>query len=293
MRNIRAAAALALALTASTPSRTIAETRRWWRARCSTGAGPGASGSARAIAGLDHVELPVLDLKTEAGGLTPLREVGSMQTVGLAFKGADGTAYTFRKLMKASERTLPSQWLRTPMEAILRDQTSAAHPAAPVIAGGLAALGIEFYGSRVMVMPDDPALGKVPGRPSGTRWGRSMNTSGPGMRGITEVISTADLWKKWLAGGPESRVDTRAFLKARLFDLVVGNWDRHQQQWRWARLPGNPSWEPLPEDADQAFTRYEGKALGYSGGHPPPLHALLGRIPEAHRRPHSQQRGSW
>ena len=27
-------------------------------------------------------------------------------------------------------------------------------------------------------------------------------------------------------------------------------------------MPGQPLWEPLPEDADQAFTRYEGKAMG-------------------------------
>jgi hypothetical protein len=59
-------------------------------------------------------------------------------------------------------------------------------------------------------------------------------------------------------------VDTRAFVKARLFDVVIGNWDRHQQQWRWARMPGSPLWEPVPEDADQALTKYQGKALGYS-----------------------------
>lgn len=266
MRKIRAGAGLALALMASIPSRTIAETRKVVAGELFNRGGSWRFwfGEGYRGAWTTPVELPVLNLKTEAGGLTPLREVGSMQTVGLAFKGADGTGYTFRKLMKASERTLPSQWLRTPMEAILRDQTSAAHPAAPVIAGGLArALGIRFYGSRVMVMPDDPALGKFRETFANTV-GTFDEYIGPRYEGITEVISTADLWKKWLAGGPESRVDTRAFLKARLFDLVVGNWDRHQQQWRWARLPGNPLWEPLPEDADQAFTRYEGKALGYS-----------------------------
>jgi hypothetical protein len=210
------------------------------------------------------VELPVLDLRTEAGGLTPLREVGSMQTVGLALKGADGHSFTFRKLMKASERSLPKEFLGTPMEAILRDQTAAAHPASPVIVGALArALGIRFYGSRVMIMPDDPALGKFKETFANTV-GTFDEYIAPGSYGITEIISTADLWKKWLEGGPDSRVDSRAFLKARLFDLTVGNWDRHQQQWRWAHTPGNPRWEPLPEDADQAFTHYEGKALAYS-----------------------------
>ena len=66
---------------------------------------------------------------------------------------------------------------------------------------------------------------------------------------------------------------------------MVGNWDRHQGQWRWARIPGQPLWEPLPEDADQAFTRYEGKAMGavrnvvprfmrYSGEYPKRMEGL-------------------
>ena len=66
---------------------------------------------------------------------------------------------------------------------------------------------------------------------------------------------------------------------------MVGNWDRHQGQWRWARMPGQPLWEPLPEDADQAFTRYEGKAMGaarsvvprfmrYSGEYPKRIEGL-------------------
>jgi hypothetical protein len=98
-------------------------------------------------------------------------------------------------------------------------------------------------------------------------------------------VSSFELWTKWCEGGPENRVDSRAFLKARLFDLVVGNWDRHQGQWRWARFPGRPLWVPLPEDADQAFTRYEGKAIGaartvvprfmrYSGVYPKRIEGL-------------------
>ena len=52
----------------------------------------------------------MLDLKTEAGGLTPLRQVGGFQTEGLAMKGADGRGYTFRKLEKHPERVLPKEW---------------------------------------------------------------------------------------------------------------------------------------------------------------------------------------
>lgn len=231
------------------------------------------------------VDVPVLDLKAEAGGLTPLWQVGGFQTEGLAMKGANGRGYTFRRLEKHPERVLPKEWQDSELKAIAIDQTSAAHPAASVIIGSLArSVGIPFYGSRLAVMPDDPALGEFRQTFGGTV-GTFDEYITPGYEGITEIVSSFDLWKRWCEGGPENRVDSRAFLKARLFDLVVGNWDRHQAQWRWARIPGQPRWEPLPEDADQAFTRYEGKAMSaarsvvprfmrYSGEYPKRIEGL-------------------
>ena len=53
-------------------------------------------------------EAPVLDLATEAGGLEPVRQVGGLQTAGLALRGADGRSYTFRSLHKEPERLLPA-----------------------------------------------------------------------------------------------------------------------------------------------------------------------------------------
>jgi hypothetical protein len=44
-------------------------------------------------------------------------------------------------------------------------------------------------------------------------------------------------------------------------DLLMGDWDRHRRQWRWARIPGKSRYVPLPEDRDQAFARYEGVIL--------------------------------
>ena len=226
------------------------------------------------------VVLPVLDLSTEAGGLVPLRQVGGFQTEGLAMKGADGRGYTFRKLQKHPERVLPKEWQDSELKGIAIDQTAAAHPAATAIVGSLArAVGIRFYGSRLAVMPDDPALGEFRETFGGTV-GTFDEYITPGYEGITEIVSSFELWTKWREGGPENRVDSRAFLKARLFDLVVGNWDRHQGQWRWARVPGQTRWEPLPEDADQAFTRYEGKAIGAARSVVPRFMRYKGEYPK-------------
>ena len=53
------------------------------------------------------VTVAVLDLKKEAGGLTPVRQVGQPPSVGLAMTGADGRSYRFRSLHKESDRMLP------------------------------------------------------------------------------------------------------------------------------------------------------------------------------------------
>ena len=58
----------------------------------------------------------------------------------------------------------------------------------------------------------------------------------------------------------------RAFLKARLFDMMIGDWDRHRRQWRWAKFERRAGWQPIPEDRDTAFSRYEGVILGRRGG---------------------------
>ena len=55
----------------------------------------------------------------------------------------------------------------------------------------------------------------------------------------------------------------RAYLKARLMDLLINDKDRHPGQWRWARFPDGAChvWLPIPEDRDQAFIHYGGVAM--------------------------------
>ena len=102
------------------------------------------------------VRLPLLDLRKEAGGLKPVRQVGQNQSVGLAMAGADGRSYTFRSLHKEADRMLPQELRGTVVGDILRDLTSGTHPAAGVILPTLAeAAGVPHTAPRMVVMPDD------------------------------------------------------------------------------------------------------------------------------------------
>jgi hypothetical protein len=208
------------------------------------------------------VTLPVLDLAREAGGLTPVRQVGGYQTPGLALKGADGRSYTFRSLDKDPSRILPAEWRNTATAKLFKDQIAASHPAAEVVYGALArSVGILFPSSRLVVMPDVPQLGQFR-ETFANKPGTFFEYPTAGFEGALDVISSQDLHARWVQDG--ARADLRAYLKARMLDLVVGNWDRHRNQWRWARLSDQPLWQPVPEDPDQCFSRYEGAALSFA-----------------------------
>jgi hypothetical protein len=213
------------------------------------------------------IRVQLLDLSREAGGLSPVRRVGGRQTQALALRGADGRSYTFRGLSKDVSGLIDEQLRGTIVETILKDQMAAQHPAGELVAGSLTrAAGFHTQSWRLVTLPDDPALGEFrqefkgavgffgefPTGPSGER---------PGTFGLTEVIGHKELYDK-LEADPATRIDVDEFLSARLLDLVLGDWDRHRRQWRWARFEGDPLWHPIPEDRDQAFSRYEGLLLG-------------------------------
>ena len=58
-------------------------------------------------------------------------------------------------------------------------------------------------------------------------------------------------------------MDTRAFLTARLVDVFLGDWDRHQDQWRWARL-GDSDRVPWTRSREIAIRPSRGSTASFS-----------------------------
>src|SRR6478672_8503667 len=145
------------------------------------------------------VQVPVLDLAKEGGGLEPVRKVGGLQTAGLALRGTDGKSYTFRSLHKEPERLLPPEWRNSWPAKLLRDATSATHPGAGVMLPVLArAAGIPWTQPRLVVMPDDPRLGQFR-----SAFANQIGTfeeyptaaaDRSGFEGATAIIPTSELW---------------------------------------------------------------------------------------------------
>ncbi len=209
-----------------------------------------------------------LDLARFAGGLTPVRCGGQRQTKSVRFSGADGQQYAFRSVDKDPTLAMPPDLRETFARDLLQDQISSAHPGGPlVVAPLLEAAGVLQAEPQIFVLPDDPrvialgcmragSLGMIEQRPKDGPDGE------PGFAGALDIATTKKLFDL-LEQHSDHRVDSRAFAVARLLDVFLGDWDRHQLQWRWARFDeaGVHWWRPIPRDRDQAFSRLDGLLL--------------------------------
>ena len=78
-----------------------------------------------------------------------------------------------------------------------------------------------------------------------------------------KVIGTDEVILK-LAKDEKYKIDEKSWIKARLFDMLIGDWDRHHDQWKFEEKKENGSviYSPIPKDRDQAFTKYDGFITG-------------------------------
>jgi hypothetical protein len=227
------------------------------------------------------VAVEVLDLARFAGGLTPTRTGGDFSTRALRFRGADGREYVFRSLDKDATQGLHPDLRNTLADRMVQDQVSVALPAGVLVASALQeAAGILHAPPRLVVMPDDARLGEFRGGFAGVlgtieeRPGDA--DEGPAFAGAARVASSETLLER-LREGPEHRVDSHAYLSARLLDLMMGDWDRHDDQWRWARYDGADGshlWRPIARDRDNAFAVHGGVLLNVARSRMPKLVAF-------------------
>jgi len=210
------------------------------------------------------IEVELLDLGAFAGGLTPLRRGGGAQTRALRLAGGDGREYVFRSVNKHPS-WLPPDLRETIAERVVRDQISVLHPGAALVAAPLVgAAGVLHAQPYLVVLPDDPRLGDFRSEFAGMlgileERPREGPGGASGFAGASDVAGT-DRLVELLRSGSRERVDSRAFLATRLLDLLLGDGDRHADQWRWARFddPEGHVWRPIPRDRDEAFSRFDG-----------------------------------
>lgn len=225
------------------------------------------------------IEVKTARLEDLHGGLTPSREGGGHQSMSLRLVDKDGKEYVMRGIKKSATRFLQTvafknryvgnSFKNTYTEEFLMDFYTSAHPYTPLVLDDLSeSVGIYHSNPELYYIPKQNALDKfnenygdqlyiVEERP--TDEFKSLKSFGNpnAIESTDDVLINLLKDKKYV-------IDEKAFIRARLFDMLIGDWDRHTDQWRWARFnTGKDSvvYRPIPRDHDQAFPKYGGALL--------------------------------
>ena len=214
------------------------------------------------------VTIPKVNLDTMFGGLKPYMQGGSRQTKSIRVKDNQDREYVFRSLDKTFSGALPEIAKGTFIEKIADDQVTIAHPYAAMVVAPLAdAAGIFHASPRLVYVPKQAALGTLNDATGNTAYFFEQrpdeNWSIEKDFGYSKnIVSTDKMMEKTLEDNDDI-VDQKSFVRARIFDMLIGDWGRHEEQWRWATFKDGKktTYKPIPRDRDNAFSVFDGFIL--------------------------------
>ncbi|MEO0789019.1 MAG: hypothetical protein AAFY36_10165, partial [Bacteroidota bacterium] len=213
----------------------------------------------------EEIEAPVLHIDTIHGGLEPFKRGGGMTTVSLHVRGGDGHRYQLRSVRKNPAQLLPGLLEESVAADVAEDAFTALYPYVPLTLPPMQEkLGLYNIQPRLFYIPRQAALGRF-----NAFFGDEMywleqrpddDWSGTGLFGNSEdIVSNGDA-RQAIRDSWKHRADQRNYLRARLFDLWIGDWDRHRDQWRWATREdenGMTIYTPVARDRDQAYSNFD------------------------------------
>lgn len=201
--------------------------------------------------------LPVFHLNKVKGGMKVVDRGGGMQTLSLRLVDKAGREYTLRTIDKNPESVVPEGLRATFAREVVQDMISASHPYASLVVPPLAdAIGIPHANPEVFFVPNDPAFGYY--QPLLANKVCLLEEREPVPRSID--TKSSDKVFNQLIDKTDHFVDQNQVLKARLLDILIGDWDRHFGQWRFAveDTGRGKLYEAIPRDRDQVFFNSDG-----------------------------------
>ena len=197
------------------------------------------------------VKMRVMHLDVEKGGLRPIQRGGGLQTKSLRLKDGSGREWVLRSVQKYPERALPQKLKGTIIKDILQDQVVTSHPYAALTVPPFAeTLGILTTHPEIVYLADDPLLGEYR-----SEFGNSVLLFEEREPEAAKGTDNTDKVIRAIEKDNDVRIDQRKLLRARLLDLFLGDWDRHEDQWRWLEQKGDTTdtYLPYPRDRDKVF----------------------------------------
>ncbi|PSG90661.1 metallophosphoesterase [Aurantibacter aestuarii] len=225
------------------------------------------------------ITVPVATLDTLYGGLEIVRKGGGHQTRSLRLKTKDGRELNMRALRKSAtqylqtvvfkENYIEDQFTQTKVEDLVLDFYTAAHPYAFLAIPDLSdAAKVYHTNPKLYYIPKHKYLGEYNAEYGGELYmieerPEENYTNERNFGYADDIESTHDIIEK-IREDEKYKIDENSYIRARLFDMLIGDWDRHQDQWRWAQFDqknGDKLFKPIPRDRDQVFANFDGALL--------------------------------
>jgi hypothetical protein len=207
------------------------------------------------------VRLKVFNVNREKGGFKIEGVGGGKQTKSLKLRDKNGHEWSLRTIDKDPEKAIPENFRESFASNIVQDLISASHPYAPLTIPVLAdTTGVLVAAPEFFLVPDDPSLGYY--RPLFANQVCMLERRDPSDK--EDSKSSYSLFNK-MREDNDHTVDQEAVLRARLLDMLVADWDRHLDQWRWTTKDTGEGklYLPIPRDRDQAFFYSDGLIIRY------------------------------
>lgn len=205
------------------------------------------------------VQLPVIRLNELFGGLKPDKLGGGHESTSLRLKDSTGKEYVLRSILKSPDRVIPNRLLSPFTLGVMMQFFSEGHPYSALAVPPIAeAVGVPHAHPVIGVVAPDPTLGTYQSLFAGKVNLLEEREPLPG----TDNTSKAE---KKLQEDNDNSYDAIGFLKARMLDLLIGDWDRHEDQWRFHDAkPGKGKYYVIvPRDRDMVFSVTQGALFWY------------------------------
>ncbi len=229
----------------------------------------------------EYYSIPVkvrqVRLDTLFGGLKPTISAGKDDARFLRLQHSSGREFEMHALRKSATQLLQSVVFRdqsverdfrnTYTEEFILDFYTTAYPYAPFVVSELARnIDLNHTNPRLYFVPKQDALGNYNDQFGDELYlieERPTNASAkrPRFGKPDAIVSTEDVLAALRTGN--AMVDQEEYIKARLFDMLIGDWNRDPDQWSWGEYRRDESviYRPIPRSREQAFSKFDGALL--------------------------------
>jgi hypothetical protein len=216
------------------------------------------------------LRVPIVNLDSIDGGLAPYKTGGGNETRSLKLRTATGKEYALRSINKSRKDVIPPYFANTFVANLIKDGVSMSHPyGAFALAYMEGKAGIPHTIPILVYIPKQSALDTfnkryanslymIEQKPEGD-WNESDN-----LGNFSSFASTEDVVKNILRDHHHLAIQS-AYVRARLFDMLIADWDRHEDNWQWGKRKSGDlvTYIPVPKDRDQAFFKHDGVLIDF------------------------------